>query len=173
MTATKYNPEYHRDWAWSLYVLGATDKQVSEAFGVSERTILRWAKKFEDFRKVRETTKNLADSRVEKSLYKRAMGYEYTTTETDTVIDENGQPKIKSIRTYKNYEKPDVGAIAFWLKNRKPGDWRDRREPEIDADIMKKTDEILVKIQKVATTKTDEEPNNDKEEVTSFEEKEE
>ncbi len=150
MAATKYNPEYHRDWAWSLYALGATDKQVAEAFGVSERTILRWAKKFEDFQEVRETTKSLADSRVEKSLYKRATGYEYTTTETNTTIDENGQPKIKSIRTYKNYEKPDVGAIAFWLKNRKPNVWRDRREPEPDAEIMKKTDDVLVKIQKVA-----------------------
>ena len=168
MATTKYNPEYHRDWAWSLYAMGATDKQVAEAFGISERTVLRWAKKYEDFEEVRASSKGLADSKVEKSLYKRATGYEYTTTETYTTIDEEtGQPKIKNIKTYKNYEKPDVAAQIFWLKNRKPNTWRERREPEPDVDIMRKTDEILVKIQKVATesanTETEEAQNNESE----------
>ena len=27
----KYNPEYHDDWAWSLAIKGATDKEIADA----------------------------------------------------------------------------------------------------------------------------------------------
>ena len=30
---SKYNPEYHDDWAWSLAVKGATNDEIAEAFG--------------------------------------------------------------------------------------------------------------------------------------------
>lgn len=32
---SKYNPEYHDDWAWSLAIKGATNDEIAEAFGIS------------------------------------------------------------------------------------------------------------------------------------------
>lgn len=163
MYSTQYNKDYHLNWAWSLYVRGATDEEVASAFHVSKRTILRWAKKYKEFGEIRAESKEKADAEVEKSLYKRALGISYKTSKTITNIDENGQPSISQMITQEHYEPPDTGAIAFWLKNRNPGAWRDRREPEPDAEIMKKTDEILVKIQQVANAPQEDSSENDKE----------
>ena len=70
---SKYNPEYHDDWAWSLAVKGATNDEIAEAFGISVRTFIRWTQKYESLKTAVETGKNIADSKVEKSLYQRAI----------------------------------------------------------------------------------------------------
>lgn len=81
------------------------------------------------------------DTQVENALLKRALGYSYveTVTEfelTDTGMkDDDGKPvmekKIKSVRSIKKEVPPDVGAGAFWLKNRRPDRWREKREETI------------------------------------------
>lgn len=81
------------------------------------------------------------DTRVENSLLKRALGYTATETTTDFELvdtgdkDDNGKPvfekRIKNVRTIKKEIPPDVGAAAFWLKNRRPDRWRDKREETI------------------------------------------
>jgi len=43
----KYNAPYHDSWAWSLAAMGATNEEIALAMGVSERTIMRWAKEHE------------------------------------------------------------------------------------------------------------------------------
>ena len=47
----KYNAPYHDNWAWSLAAMGATNEEIALAMGVSERTIMRWAKEHESFGK--------------------------------------------------------------------------------------------------------------------------
>ena len=49
-TPSKYNSEYHDDWAWSLAIKGATNDEIAEAFGISVRTFIRWMKKFDSLR---------------------------------------------------------------------------------------------------------------------------
>ena len=44
---------------------------------------------------------------------------------------------------------PDVTAQIFWLKNRKPGDWRDKREPE-DTTAIERLDRILAGMKEAA-----------------------
>lgn len=39
---SKFNPEFHIPWAWSLAIRGATDQEIADEFDVSERTINRW-----------------------------------------------------------------------------------------------------------------------------------
>ena len=74
----KYNPDYHDDWAWSLAAMGATDKEIATAIGVSERTINRWKKDHESFERAISQGKGTSDAKVVRSLYQRAIGYEYT-----------------------------------------------------------------------------------------------
>lgn len=77
------------------------------------------------------------DAQVENALLKRALGYSYTETITDfelsDELDEDGNPKkkIKNVRMIKKEVAPDVGAAAFWLKNRRPDRWRDKREEQV------------------------------------------
>lgn len=71
-----YNPDYHDDWAWSLALKGATDQELAEAFGVSKRTIIRWKKDHPSFAEAYQKGKDIADAKVKKSLYQRAIGFE-------------------------------------------------------------------------------------------------
>lgn len=131
----KYNPDYHVKWAWSLYARGATDQEVADAFGINRRTITRWRNDYPEFKEACEITKGMADSLVEASLYKKATGYTSVTKETRVTIDNEGNQKPAEIKKIEREVDPDTGAIAFWLKNRKPDEWRDRREEVITASI--------------------------------------
>ncbi len=106
--------------------------------GVSSTTYYRWLNEYEQIREAIKKGKAPVDQEVENALLKRAKGYDYIETVTDyyfseTEKDEDGNPKkiIKNIRMTKKHMAPDVGAAAFWLKNRRPDRWREKREEQI------------------------------------------
>lgn len=123
-----YKPEYIPQ-ARMLCKLGAIDKDLAEFFGVSEQTINAWKNKYPEFLDALKEAKDEADSKVEKSLYKRALGYKH---KEDKIFNNNGSPLV--VPTIKQYP-PDVTACIFWLKNRKPEEWRDRQEIEHSGTI--------------------------------------
>lgn len=51
---------------------------------------------------------------------------------------------------YKAAKKGNITAQIFWLKNRKPDEWRDKREPDLSSDLLAKVDEVTVKIREAA-----------------------
>lgn len=63
--------------AQKLAHLGATDRDLADAFGVSIRTISIWQAKHPEFMQALKLGKKEADSRVERSLYQKAVGYNY------------------------------------------------------------------------------------------------
>ncbi len=130
---SKYNSDYHDDWAWSLAIKGATNEEIAEAFGVSTRTIIRWMKEYESFGEAVEHGKNIADAKVERSLYKRATGYEITETEKTIDMDKDGNPKPVRIKSVTKQIAPDTMAIMYWLNNRKRVHWSQRQELTVSA----------------------------------------
>lgn len=68
--------------------------------------------------------KEIVDIKVENALLKRALGYTYTETRREGTANsiKNGTAKITKIE---KTVPPDVAAIIFWLKNRKPEEWRE------------------------------------------------
>ena len=104
-----------------LCKLGATDADLAEAFGVSVVTIDNWKIKFRDeFLGSLKGGKEEADKNVERALYARATGYSYDAVKIFHTKDG------KTIKVpYTEHVPPDVGAICFWLKNRRPDRWRD------------------------------------------------
>lgn len=123
---SSYKPEYAQIAA-ELCRLGATDMEVGRALGVSWRTVMRWRVQFPEFCQATKTGKDAADERVISSLYARATGY---THEQDEIHFHEGRPIV--VRTEKHYAPETVAAI-FWLKNRRPEEFRDRRE--VDATV--------------------------------------
>ena len=100
---------------------GATDKQIAENLGISIDTIMRWKKSKRQFSTALKKGKEVIDRQVENALLKSALGFNYqeqTVTNKGDVVD-----VIK-------YEKPNTTAQIFWLKNRKPIEWRDKQEVE-------------------------------------------
>ena len=124
----KYNPNYHDDWAWSLAIKGATDKEIAEAFKISVRTLNRWKKDHPSFEESLNCGKSAADAKVERMLYERATGYTCEETEVIQELDKDGNPKPTKIRKTKKVYPPDVLAGMYWLNNRQPGKYK--RNPE-------------------------------------------
>lgn len=125
---SKYKPEYAKQ-AYKLCQLGATDKQLGQFFGVSEVTINAWKKKYPEFLKSLKESKDLVDSKVERSLFERATGYEFRE---DKVI---GTGENERKETFIKRYPPDSVACIFWLKNRQPTKWKDKQHVEHEGKI--------------------------------------
>lgn len=121
---TKFKDEYIEQAA-KLCFLGATDVMLADFFHVSEPTLNKWKKDYPDFLKSLKASKAELDSKVEHSLFERAMGY---TTKETKVFCNNGQVITEEID--KHYA-PDPTSMIFWLKNRQPEKWRDKQEIEL------------------------------------------
>jgi hypothetical protein len=122
---TKYKPEFVEQ-ARKLCKLGATDIEIADFFDVEVRTIYRWKGEHEEFCQALKIAKNEADERVERSLFARANGYEHDEVDIRVVGGEIVQTPIRK------YYPPDTTAAIFWLKNRKPEEWRDKQESSIE-----------------------------------------
>lgn len=105
--------------------------------GISQSTYYVWMEKYPEFSEAIKRGKAPVDIQVENALLKRALGYEYeeTTTEIEDIptnkVDEKGNPiykQKKHIKKTKRFIPPDTVAMIFWLKNRKPEQWKDKRE---------------------------------------------
>ncbi len=131
MSNTIYNAQYHDDWAWSLAVRGCTDEEIAKAMHVTRKTICAWKKDHETFAKALSEGKEIADSKVERSLYNSAMGYYVDEEERLIEVNKDGTTKLGDLRTKKKYVPPNVTAQIFWLKNRLKKYWRDVTKTEV------------------------------------------
>lgn len=111
--------------ARKLVALGATEKQTADFFGVALSTFYRWRIEHEDFAKAVAYGRRERDNQVERSLFERAVGYSHAE---EKVFCQQGE--IFTHTVTKHYP-PDTGAMIFWLKNRRPEEWKDRREHEV------------------------------------------
>lgn len=115
--------------AEKLCRLGATDQEVADFFEVSVRTIYRWKAENDAFCQALKSGKAEADDRVERSLFSRASGYEHDDVDIRVV----GQEIIQT--TVRKYYPPDTTACIFWLKNRRPAEWRDKTESQVSGEV--------------------------------------
>ncbi len=126
---TEYKEEYNIQ-VKKLCRLGATDKQIADFFNVSETTITTWKGKYANFLLSLKEGKEISDMEVADSLFKRATGYSYNEVKKEVTEDDNGDEKYKKTTTTVKEVIPDTGAAMAWLKNRRPKEWRDRKEIE-------------------------------------------
>ena len=116
-----YKPEYVEQ-SKKLCLLGATDRELADFFKVSEATLNSWKAQHPEFLESLKVGKEQADQRVERSLYQRAVGYSHPDVHVS-----NFQGMVTLTPIIKHYP-PETTAGIFWLKNRKPEEWRDRVE---------------------------------------------
>lgn len=127
-----YRPEFVAQAA-KLAKLGATDADLADFFEVSVVTIWSWKTRHGDFLSALKAGKDEADDRVERSLYARATGYTFDSlkifcTKDGEVIEHE----------FKAHVPPDVVACIFWLKNRRPAEWRDKHEVDLSGSLSLK-----------------------------------
>ncbi len=139
---TDYKAAY-AEGARALASKGATDAEIADFYGVDVRTIYRWKNTHDEFCQALKAGKEIADERVERSLYHRAIGYEQE--EVKIFMPAGAEKPVYAPYTAK--VAPDTTAAIFWLKNRRPDLWRDKTEvavtrnpseEELDAAIAAK-----------------------------------
>lgn len=122
-----YRKEFAQQ-AQKITLLGATDMDLADFFGVALSTINLWKLKHPEFSESLKVGKDSADERVISSLYHRAIGYSHPEVDiraVDGVIVQT--PLIK-------HYPPDTTAAIFWLKNRRKEEFRDKIEHEHGVD---------------------------------------
>jgi hypothetical protein len=121
---SSFKPEFVQ-MAERLSKLGLTDVEMADIFGVSVRTLHRWKGESEEFCHSLTAGKELADTRIERSLYQRAAGYGFVEQQAIKVKVGPHEEKVEIVDV-ERHMPPDTTAGIFWLKNRKSGDWRDK-----------------------------------------------
>jgi hypothetical protein len=125
---SKFKPEFIAQ-AEKLCRLGATDIEVADFLEVDVRTLYRWKGENEAFCHALKAGKEVSDERVERSLFSRATGYEHDEVDIRVVAGALVRTPIRK------YYPPDTTAAIFWLKNRKPAEWRDKQDIEHSGEV--------------------------------------
>lgn len=110
-------------------MLGATDIEMAEFFGVVEATINTWKQEHPEFLESIKSGKAVADAEVSAKLYHRATGYEHADTHVSNYMGE-----VTLTPLIKHYP-PETTAAIFWLKNRQPAKWRDRTDVQHSGNV--------------------------------------
>jgi hypothetical protein len=148
---TQYKEEFLTSYAElaekECSINGADDKKLAEYFNVTETTINNWKIAHpEFFKSIKKGKEDFDTNKVEKSLLKRALGYEAIETHKEKC----NAPGCSGTKT-KTITKHIISdtAILFWLKNRWPERWRDIKAMELTgkdggAIETKQIDTVLV-----------------------------
>jgi hypothetical protein len=124
-----YDSEVHDRQVLKLCLLSATNEEIADFFGVRVKTLYEWMKKYPSFGEALKKGKEDADSNVASRLYNRAIGYDFKAIK----FFKHNEDILK--QEYIEHVPPDVTACIFWLKNRQPDKWRDRREVQTNVKI--------------------------------------
>src|SRR5690242_5095291 len=109
---SSYKPEY-AEQVRKLCLLGATNEEIADFFGVVTSTLDNWRAEYPEFLGAIKEGKLQADANVGQRLFERAMGF---THPEEKIFQVDGQ--IIRADTTKQYP-PDTAAAIFWLKNRR------------------------------------------------------
>lgn len=108
---------------------GLTQQQIADNLGINVDTLIEYKKKYPDFSEALKKGKEVVDIEVENALLKRALGY--TITLYEEKVDKDGC--VHNLK--KDVHVPgDTTAQIFWLKNRKPKNWKDKQNSENTSD---------------------------------------
>ena len=109
---------------------GLTDEQIAYNMGICRDTLIEWKKRYSDISDTLKKGKEVVDRQVENALLKRALGYKYTEVTKERT--EGGFVVTKEVT---KEVVPDTTAQIFWLKNRKPNEWRDKQNVELEGEL--------------------------------------
>lgn len=120
---------------------GLTDEQIASNIGITRKTLAEWKTKYSDICDTLKRGKAVVDIQVENALLKRALGYSYDEVTRERVLDydpSTGQvvgSHMEITKTVKKEVQGDTTAQIFWLKNRRPEQWKDKRDVSVEGEI--------------------------------------
>jgi transposase-like protein len=121
---TLYKPE-HASRARELCARGATTPDLAGRFGVARSTIGQWIATHPEFAEAVQQGRDIADATAVESLFTRVTGYNHQ----EKVFLHRGEPKTVTCTAH---VPPETRACMFWLRNRRPEDWRAKAEAALE-----------------------------------------
>ncbi|RPI15647.1 MAG: hypothetical protein EHM58_13755 [Ignavibacteriae bacterium] len=123
---------------------GLNEKEIANILDITAIQFYKAIRKYRTIKDAIERGRKKVSASVVESLYKRATGFF-----NDTIIYTKHKG-VAAAHPATKYYPPDIKAIAFWLKNRMPMEWRDKIDPEkgtylIDEETFKFLTDITVK----------------------------
>lgn len=110
---------------------GLTDEQIAQNIGIVPSTLYAWQNRFPEISEALKRGKEVVDRQVENALLKRALGYTYDEVTHEPVYNKDTEEvELQPVKVVTKEVQPDTTAQIFWLKNRKPQEWRDKQEIE-------------------------------------------
>ena len=121
---------------------GLTDEQIAQKMGINIATLYRWKNDHCEICEALKKGKEIVDRKVENALLERALGGIYQLKKTFKVrkkyYDKNGklcEEEHLETGIDEVFIPGDTTAQIFWLKNRKPDVWRDKRDVEVSDNM--------------------------------------
>ena len=124
---------------------GLSIKDVAAKMGIDIRTLRTWRKNHPEFDEILTIGKLYTVSKVEHSLFERAIGYDYFEEVYELVEGE-----MILVRRIKKHAPPDIKAILNFLYNRDPQHWRALQEPLESTQYKDTIKNVLVAMKQVA-----------------------
>lgn len=119
---------------------GLIDEQIAHNMGINVSTLYDYKNKFEKISEALKKGKEVVDIEVENALFKRAVGYSYKETYKELRKNKDtGQDELIVVKEVEKNMPPDVTAQIYWLNNRKPANWKNRRYENISDNEEKET----------------------------------
>lgn len=127
---------------------GLRNEDIAAKMGVSPSTFYEYVKKYSEISDAIKRGKAPVDFEVENAMLKSAIGHKETVRKPirlRTTRRKDGMEITEEHVEYFDeevYIPPQVSAQIFWLKNRKPDIWRDKKELTTNA-ALEKLDDLL------------------------------
>ena len=115
---------------------GLTDEQIAKNMGVRRSTLSDWKNKYPDISDALKKGKEVVDIEVENALLRKALGFSYVEETRERRFNKTtGEYEMMVVKSVKKHCPPDTIAAIFWLKNRRPMDWRERNRESVADNI--------------------------------------
>lgn len=133
---SKYPPKVTLKQIELIAKLGAKDAEIAEILGIAESTLNKYKIEYPKFMESIKKGKRKYDAEIIDSLRMRGKGFYKVEEQAFCYKGEIIKAKVKK------YYPPETAAAFIWAKNRRPFDWRDRREI-VEVNVKPKT--IIIK----------------------------
>ena len=100
---------------------GASEEEIAKKLGIAYSTFNVYKAEKSELSEVLKKGQEIVDTEVENALLKRALGYDFEET-----TQELKEGKMVVTKVVRKHVSGDIGAQAFWLKNRASDRWRDK-----------------------------------------------
>ena len=108
-----------------LASLGMSIPQMGKVLGIEPRSMASLIEGDDKFYLAYAEGKREPDMMVQRSLFRKACGYEYQEVTVTEHLDADDQLINKTVVTRNKHQSPDTSAAVFWLKNRMRSEWQD------------------------------------------------